>query len=120
MATNCRIRVCIVEPKEVYTKAIYCHYDGNPSNMLPLLRGYYNTKAKAKALVMLGAISYLAPRLKPRKGKEHSFEKPAKGVTVAYHRDRGEDLHYVSDDKNARDWRGNYSYVFNGKTWESD
>ena len=118
MATRSRIRVCIIGKRKTFAKSIYCHYDGYPSYMLPMLKENYNTPAKAKALVNLGNLSYVQKRLKPRKGEEHSFEKPAKGVTVAYHRDRGEPLKFISTYGNDKSQRQAYNYIFDGKTWD--
>lgn len=59
---------------------------------MPILTEHYNTAEKLKALLALGDISILGERLAPDADEPHSFEKPAEGVTVAYHRDRGEPL----------------------------
>lgn len=45
---------------------------------------------KSKSLIALGDISCLEEEVDIPNGVEHSFEKPHEGITVAYHRDRGE------------------------------
>jgi hypothetical protein len=37
--------------------AIYCHHDGYPEHMAPLLLEHYNTQEKIEALIMLGNTS---------------------------------------------------------------
>lgn len=56
---------------------IYCHFDGYLSHVGKTLQKHYNTKAKVKKLMELGDISSLGETLTD---------------TIAYHRDRGEDL----------------------------
>lgn len=114
MSTPSRISLRLPNTKK---KSIYCHWDGYPDHQLPILNKYYNTVKKAKELIELGDISYLAPRVKPDIGELHTFEYPAKDenghidVTIAYHRDRGEPLSYT-------DVQQEYNYVFDGKKWK--
>lgn len=107
-------------------KAIYCHWDGYPSYTGNMLETYYNNDEIIDELIGLGSLSYIAPRIKPNEGEEHSFECPAKDVTVAYHRDRGEDMQvyeYDSIDKflyeiyDATSWI-EYLYLWNNGAWE--
>ena len=55
-----------------------------------MLEQHYWDPEKIKELIKLGNISFLKEKLEPEAGEKHSFSNPAKGVTVAYHRDRGE------------------------------
>lgn len=71
-------------------KAIYCHWDGYPSYMYPLLRDWYGTQERAEALVSFGDASSIHKRLVPSQDSGHSFDKPEEDVCVFYHRDRGE------------------------------
>jgi hypothetical protein len=94
----------IVKVKDAYL-GIYCHFDGYPDRVGKMLKQYYNTFEKAESLVGLGDISSL--------GKTYEN-------TVAYHRDRGEDLHFVQEDS----WEdvvaridGDYVYVFENGEW---
>ena len=70
-------------------KSTYCHWDGYPSWMGKILLEHYDTKT-ANQLLELGELSSLHPRIAPEKGEKHSYDKQAEGVTVAYHRDRGD------------------------------
>lgn len=102
MATRSRIAVL---QKDGSVKSIYCHNDGYTDHVGAMLFSHHNTEEKANELMSLGDISCLYEHLKPlpeapmahwwEKGEApiittHSFDKPQKGVTVAYHRDRNE------------------------------
>lgn len=89
MATRSRIGI---EQEDGTILSIYCHWDGYPSHNGRILLEHYTDRDKVSKLMELGAISSLAKNLKPDIGVEHDFEKPAKGVVVAYHRDRGEEI----------------------------
>jgi len=88
MATRSRIAQ---EQPDGTVKSIYCHWDGYPSNNGRILLEHYQDPQKVAALISLGALSYLSKEVAPQEGQDHDFESPASGVTVAYHRDRGED-----------------------------
>jgi len=87
MSTHARIGM---EQEGGKVKSIYCHFDGYPSHVGRILNESFKDHDKVKALVELGDISYLEGEIEPT--GPHSFSSPQKGVTVAYHRDRGEDL----------------------------
>ena len=108
MSTRSTIRMVL--PTGECSKVSYCHWDGYPSNMLPLLTENYDTIEKVKELINLGNLSYLGKRVKPAEGEAHSFESPAPDVTVAYHRDRDEDLKWTTD-------KEQYNYKFDGEKW---
>ncbi len=84
MSTNALI---IMQTATGY-RGIYCHFDGYPSGVGKTLMTDYTDPKKVKALINLGAISYLKPSIEKPDG--HSFEHPVEGYTVAYHRDRNE------------------------------
>ena len=90
MSTHCGIFVKDEADKPHLFKGIYCHFDGYPSYMGVMLEQHYQDPEKIKKLIKLGNISFLKEKLEPEAGEKHSFSKPAEGVTVAYHRDRGE------------------------------
>ena len=71
-------------------QSTYGHYDGYPQHTGKLLKKIYNSPSKVKQLLKLGkqGISFLDKSMKG--GKDHSFEKPKKGETIFYGRDRGE------------------------------
>lgn len=105
--------------------SIYCHWDGYPSVTGKMLFDYYRDPEKVKELISLGGISYLEPNLNPKPGQKHSFNNPAELVTVAYHRDRGEDLVIQHSDaledilEKAKSSFIDYLYVFDeeSKSW---
>jgi len=109
MATRSRIRMVLPSGK---TMSSYCHYDGYPSYMLPILKENYNTPEKVTELLELGALSILAPRVKPEPEEVHTFENQVGDITVAYHRDRGEEL------RKGHNSPEEYDYVFDGTEWK--
>lgn len=106
-------------------KWVYLHRGGNPNEAGRCLFENYNTPEKAKALIALGGLSSLEPRIAPNEGEPHSFDDPAENVTVAYHRDRGERLQIntvkiqKSLSNTMRDIfiNGGYTYLFKGHSW---
>ena len=70
--------------------AIYCHNDGYPNYMYPMLSDWYGTEERARALVSFGDASYIEKRLIPTADSKHSFDHPEEDVCVFYHRDRDE------------------------------
>ncbi len=87
MATRSTISII---KKNNTIQSIYCHFDGDTVGNI--LNEYYNDYEKVIELINLGSLSYLTPIIKPEIGVKHSFSNPAEGVTVAYCRDRFEDL----------------------------
>lgn len=92
--------------------SIYCHNDGYPQYVGQMLYDHYNNPERIAKLLSLGDISSLHPCLSPEESgvacytqfpaisshmqlwkslPPHSFDAPYPDVTVAYHRDRGED-----------------------------
>jgi hypothetical protein len=103
-------------------KTIYCHWDGYPGYMYPLLRDWYGTEERALALVSFGNASSIKKRLVPSVDSGHSFDKPEDDVCVFYHRDRGEDWEdvepvFYSKESLLRDYY--YSYVFEDGHWSA-
>ena len=91
MATRSRIAI---ENEDGTVTSIYCHWDGYVDRNGRVLQEHYNERSKVEALIALGDISYLDVDIEPT-GK-HTFDDPEKGVTVAYHRDRGEPLNQIT------------------------
>lgn len=108
MATRSTINIRI---PGVYQKGIYVHWDGSPGTRLPILNNYYNTKEKVLELLKLGDLSSIQENIKPPKGQAHTFENPYSNTTVAYHRDRGEELCFNGNSEEE------YNYVFTEKGW---
>jgi len=132
MATRSRIGIV---NEDGTVSSIYCHWDGYPSNNGRILVDHYTDREKVKKLVELGSISFLKENVSPYDPhksiendkvrdildrynpiEKHSFQNPQPGVTVAYHRDRGEEYikprinssleEYLDDDNEE------YGYVF--------
>lgn len=116
-----RSRIGMVQPDGTI-RSIYCHNDGYLSWNGKKLFAYYNTPAKAKALIELGDISALREKLAPPKGAKHTFNNPLPNVTVAYLRDRGEKNCGFRISPNveaflAIDSGQEYSYLFEDGKW---
>ena len=92
MSTHSRIGM---EQEDGSVKSIYCHFDGYPSHNGKILNESFKDHDKVKSLIDLGDISFLRSEVEPT--FEHTFSNPQEGVTVAYHRDRGESLHSNKD-----------------------
>ena len=90
MSTHAAIAYLI--PKTNTVTAVYLHNDGEFNSAGILLNTYYNTDTKVKTLINLGNLCILAPSLEPPLRKTHNFDHRYPGVTIAYHRDRGENL----------------------------
>ena len=88
MSTRSRIGM---EMPNGEVRSIYCHYDGYPSGVGAMLKEHYTNPEKLESLIALGDISILGQFVSVNiPGVVHTFENPNDGVTVAYHRDRGE------------------------------
>lgn len=79
----------VVERRDGSVKMVYLHFDGYPSNVVPILRDHYTTQELAEALVEPGDMSSLDIMCDKPAG--HSYARPAKDHTVYYGRDRGEE-----------------------------
>lgn len=102
-------------------KGIYCHNDGYPEGVGATLQKYYLDPNKIAALIDLGSISSLKERVDPI--GPHSFDRPEKGTTVAYKRDRGEDDEATASfeaetlEEIAADNDYDYVYLFAHGVW---
>ena len=131
MATRSRIGI---ENEDGTVSSVYCHWDGYPSCNGKILVTHYTDREKVKELIALGSISSLKenvapPELPPdiigiRMLKEfkvlpkttHTFDTPQDGVTIAYHRDRGEELQEARVDESIEAYSESdyeeFGYVF--------
>jgi hypothetical protein len=113
MATRSRIGI---EQADGTVKSIYCHWDGYPKWVGRLLVEHYLMRDKVESLMALGSISTLGEQVEPTGRVDHSFELPEDGITVAYHRDLGEDLDPARVDKSLNDFLQSdveeFGYVF--------
>jgi hypothetical protein len=116
MSTNSNIAV---KTAKGY-KTIYCHHDGYPSYMYPMLRDWYGTQERAEALVSFGDASVIDKRLVPSPGSIHCFNSREEGVCVFYNRDRGEDFYITIYDTKEELLRSQfYVYVFEDGCWRA-
>jgi len=74
-------------------ESIHCHLDGTLMCNGKTLSEHYSSRDRVKALIALGNLSELTPRLHPV--GEHSFQNREPGTTVAKHRDRGDEWQEV-------------------------
>jgi hypothetical protein len=94
--------------------SVYVNFDGDPARTGKLLKERYNSLERAREIIALGNLSFLAESLETCDG--HSFDTPVKGHTVAYGRDRGEE----DEEASVRDTWGevrarshtDYNYIF--------
>lgn len=97
-------------------RSIYCNWDGYPRHVGRILKEHYSEPSKIDALLDLGDISSLYEEVSG--SPQHSYSNPEKGVTVAYHRDRGEKLQpariYDSLDDVPEE---SYNYVYTKGNW---
>jgi hypothetical protein len=115
MATRSRIGIETTNASgNKVIKSIYCHFDGYPSGVGKMLMENYTDPKKVESLISLGDISFLQEEIVPT--GPHSFASPQPGVTVAYHRDRGERFISPKIDSSVSEFFRNqdssYSYLF--------
>lgn len=107
-------------------RSVYCHWDGYPAHNGEMLRRYYTTNDKVKALVDLGSISALREEVGEKHPFDRNYDEPELALTdnwtLAYHRDRGEDWAHTAPQTfdNAVDYVDNgeeYMYLWDGENW---
>lgn len=102
MSTHCNIGIQELDGSVRY---IYCHYDGYPSHIVPLLINHYATESAVRELLSLGNLRAL----------DYSTT-----VSVAYHRDRGEALTISRAQSPSHIDLMEYNYLFkaqSGQWW---
>lgn len=115
MATRSNIAYLTAEGK---IRSVYCHWDGYPTHNGEMLRRYYTTQDKVEALIALGSISSLKQEI----GEKQDFNDRSTQNdewTLAYNRDRGEDL-VISEYNDIPSWIDDmeeYAYLWNGREW---
>ena len=104
MATRSRIAI---ENQNGTVTSVYCHHDGYIDYNGVVLQKHYAQREKVEDLIALGDLSSVGDRV--------STETPSRGVTIAYHRDRSEDLnqetHESKEEFFASDYE-EYGYLF--------
>ena len=115
MATRSNIAYKTAEGK---IRSIYAHWDGYPECNGKILVDNYTDIEKIKALIELGSVSALGAEI----GEQQDFdnrETQKKEWTLAYHRDRGEEL-VISEYDDIPSWIDDmeeYAYLWNGEDW---
>lgn len=87
MSTN---GIIAMQREDGSIEGIYCHWDCHLEGVGRTLLGHYDLE-KTRKLMDLGSLSSLGEEIDPPEGAEHSYDHPFPGVTIAYHRDRGEE-----------------------------
>ena len=111
MSTQCGIAVKV----EDGYKTIYCHQDGYPDYMWPMLTDNYNSEELATKLISLGYAYYIDKKLEPT-SDFHKFGTPEPDVSMFYHRDRGEA--WVSTQPRIYTKRELFSNYYYSYVWE--
>ena len=97
----------------------YGHWDGYPEWAGKHLKRYYSNTGKVKKLLQLGKQGISSIEKSMKGGKDHTFDKPKKGETVFYGRDRGEKSKATSNwkDRDAVKFNSGeeYFYIWNVK-----
>lgn len=94
MSTHCNIGV---EHEDGTVSYVYCHLDGQPSNMVPLLTKFYNSYYSARALVELGELRSVGQTLNECR---------------AYHRDYGEFYEVWNEEDAEKMHLQEFNYLF--------
>ncbi len=118
MSTNSTISIL---NEDGTVSSIYCHWDGYFAYNGRMLLQFYKDVEEVKELISLGSLSALCPLINPT-GDTHSFGTPEDNVTIAYHRDRGEDLvidNYSNLYHYERCNKSGYNYLFKDGNWYS-
>lgn len=120
MSTHCGIALRAGET----FNTIYCHWDGNPDKMLPLLREYYNSFELANKLVSQGDASSIKEKIDPTLGILQVFGQYQPDVCVFYHRDYGDSWLSCAPVCYTRSElfkvpSFNYVYIFEDGTWNA-
>lgn len=111
MSTHCGIAV---KTDRGY-RTIYCHNDGYPSYMYPVLTESYNSEALASLLISGGNASFIAKKFSPTT-TTHSFDRPEKDVCIFYYRDRGESWGDCSPEYYTKEQL--FTVFWNAYVWE--
>ena len=82
-----RSRIGVMHGNKV--KSVYCHWNGSVEHNGAVLQEHYDS-GRANNLVALGDMSVLGKNIEIPADAEHSFDTPAKDITVFYGRDRNE------------------------------
>jgi hypothetical protein len=107
-----------VNPDNTAT-AVYCHWDGYPSNNGKILLQNYETHEKVSQLLSFGNISSLGEEI----GTKHDFDKRPEGKCTFYNRDRNEEWNSIKPKtySNVAEFLQKcdeeYTYLFRDNKW---
>lgn len=90
MSTSCLIGK--MNEDGIMGKYIYCHFDGYPENILPILEKNYNTEEKVDELLDVGNISSLYADIE--EVKKEAYEEPAGYFAFDFPRE-GQEFNYL-------------------------
>jgi hypothetical protein len=98
-------------------KTIYCHWDGNPTHHIKILKEAYNEYEYVEKLLELGNLSVLDKSMECPDG--HTFDNSVPGHCIAYGRDRGEEnqeaREYETFEKAMTREEQEYNYLYTDK-----
>lgn len=120
MNTRCTISL---QTKTGKIKSVYCHSEGYPEYMLPILNHCFNTYDKIEKLLSYGDLSQLGEKLNPDPHVPHKLKQRQPNVCVFYHRDNEEDYNdvkaktFASEQEMLDKYAQSYNYIFKNKTW---
>jgi len=126
-----------IEKEDGSIDSVLCDLEGYAAHTGKMLLEHYNNQELARKLIALGDLDYLHEKLCPETKLapcqdssrsvvpvEHSQATPHHKVTVAYHRDGGDELRIVTSpnqldlEKSARERGAMYIYIWReGKWW---
>ena len=114
-------RSAIIHKTATGYAGVYCHSDGYLEYTGAMLQEHYTQPEKVAALIALGDLSILGPNVAPKGAHSFEYNEREPGVTVAYHRDRGEELNISTgatvDEVAEQIGHNGYVYVFDGAGW---
>ena len=116
--------IILHEPNGKVT-TILCN-EGSPRTLGAMLADHYEDVDRVRALLSLGDLSFVGPKVSPTDPCCHSFEYPEDGATVAYGRDRDADWGRVAprfyeslkDALSANRGEPDYIYLFDAESRE--
>ena len=115
MATRSNIAYKTAEGK---IRSVYCHWDGYPAHNGEMLTRHYSELDKVRQLIALGSISSLREEI----GDKQDFDDRSAqndAWTLAYHRDRGEQLS-IQEYDDVPSWiedMEEYAYLWTENGW---
>lgn len=100
-----------IESESGKIAGVYCHYDGYLEGVGDTLKNHYTNPDKIHELIGLGSLSILGEEIGEKQDFSDNEKSRAGQWTLAYHRDRGEELVTEEfDDMYSID--GDYEYLY--------